>query len=434
MSLSIDLPFTSFTLSNGLNVIVHEDHSVPIAAVNLWYRVGSKDERPGRTGFAHLFEHLMFEGSLNVPGGVFDELLESVGGINNGSTSTDRTNYWETVPSNALDLALFLESDRMGWLADTMSQDKLDAQRDVVKNERRQSYENRPYGLAWETLFTRMYPVEHPYHWPIIGWMPDLDAATLDDVIAFFRSYYAPGNASLCIAGAVDTAHVRERVEHWFGEIPAGPALERVASELPTLSESRCVGIEDDVHLPRLYIGWHTPPILHPGDAELDVLGSVLSQGKASRLYRRLVYELAIAQDVEAFQSSALLGSTFCIVVTARPGITLDRIAVAVWNELHDVSKLVRPEEVERAVNRLETGYVDALQSVGGFGGRADRLNHYAYYANDPGYLMEDLGRYRRLVDNDIMRAAGTFLREAPCVALSVVPRGKSELILEALP
>ncbi len=422
----IDLPHTRCTLPNGLQVIVHEDHAVPIVAINLWYRVGSKDERPGRTGFAHLFEHLMFEGSANVPAGQFDELLESAGGVNNGSTGTDRTNYWETLPAGALELALFLESDRMGSLAAAMSQEKLDAQRDVVKNERRQSYENRPYGLAFEKIHTELYPPDHPYHWPIIGWMADLDAATLVDVNAFFNAYYTPTNASLCVAGDVQTDHVLELAQRYFAPIapaPAPPPLRVTPTHLPT---HRLLTLEDDVQLPRLYFMWHSPAIFTEGDAELDVLGMALSQGKSARLYRSLVYELGIAQDVEAFQASALLGSTFNVVVTARPQTDLAQLAARVRHELQRAATQLEQHEVQRAVNRFETSFVDSLQTVGGFSGRADRLNHYAYYLNDPGAADRDLERYRRLDPDGVAQAARQHVIDAAAVLLSVVPRGQA--------
>ncbi len=423
--MQVQLPFSRFTLGNGLQVIVHEDHTVPIAAVNLWYRVGSKDERPGRTGFAHLFEHLMFEGSAHVPQGQFDGLLEVVGGINNGSTSTDRTNYWETVPSAACELALFLEADRMGWLTDAMTQAKLDAQRDVVKNERRQSYENRPYGLAFETIHAALYPATHPYHWPIIGWMPDLDAATLSDVNAFFRRYYAPNNASLCVAGDVDARQIGDLAEKYFGEIPAAAPPPPVEVPHATLDAPRFSILEDDVHLPRVYIAWHSPAMFQAGDAELDVLAAALSQGKNARLYRSLVYEKAWAQDVEAFQSSALLGSTFNVVVTARPETDLQELVMAVWSELQRAATTLEPVEVQRAVHRFETSFVDSLQTVGGFGGRADRLNHYAFYLNDPDGVQRDLERYHRIEPDSVMQAARRFLLEAPAVTLTVIAHGQ---------
>jgi len=424
----IDLPYERFVLPNGLQVLVHEDHSVPIVAVNIWYRVGSKDEKPGRTGFAHLFEHLMFEGSANAPEGVFDELLESAGGVNNGSTTPDRTNYWETVPSNALELALWLEADRMGWLLDAMTQEKLDAQRDVVKNERRQSYENRPYGLAFETLLAALYPPSHPYHWPTIGSMADLDAASLEDVRDFFRTYYAPNNASLAIAGAVSTDSVRVLVERYFGDIPRGPAVPAVDAPPAALEAAKYPVLEDRVQLPRLYMAWHTPPRFAPGDAEMDVAASVLADGKTSRLYRKLVYDLQIAQDVGAFQNSALLGSDFFIVVTARPGVSLERLENEVRTELAALARELRPEELTRARNKIETSFVEALERVGGFGGKADQLNTYAFYAGDPGFVVEDLQRYRSLTEDAVEAAVQRYLVAAPGVVLSVVPEGRPEL------
>jgi len=433
MALKLELPYTTHRLSNGLRVFVHEDHSLPLAAVNLWYHVGSKDERPGRTGFAHLFEHIMFEGSLNVPKGEFDELLEAVGGTNNGSTSTDRTNYWETVPSNAVELALFLEADRMGWLLDTMSQDKLDAQRDVVKNERRQSYENRPYGLAFETLSKALYPPAHPYHWPIIGWMEDLDAATLDDVIGFFRTYYTPGNATLAIAGDVDTDRVMREVEKQFGAIRPGQTVPAVITPPARLPGNVFLTLEDDVHLPRLYLAWHTPKIFEDGDAELDVASAILAHGKSSRLYRRLVYQLGIAQDVDAYQDSALLGSTFTIAVTARPGVTIDDIARHTFSVLRELAHDAPVEEVLRAVRRVETAVVGSLQCVGGFGGRADRLNHYAFYVGEPDYVAEDLARYTQTTPDAISRAVQSWLLDEPFVALTIVPRGEADRALQEL-
>ncbi|HEX6063536.1 MAG TPA: pitrilysin family protein, partial [Longimicrobiales bacterium] len=281
----VEIPYRSVTLSNGLKVFVHEDHRAPVVSVNIWYFVGSKDERLGRTGFAHLFEHLMFEGSENVRKGQFDELLEDVGGANNGSTSPDRTNYWETVPANALELPLFLESDRMGWFLETITQEKLDGQRDVVKNERRQSYENRPYGLAYETTMKHLYPATHPYHWPVIGWMADLDAASLEDVRAFFSTYYAPNNASLSVAGAVHADDVFALAEKYFGAIPSVAEPTRPVVPPAELSEPLVLHIEDEVHLPRLYMTWHAPAIFAAGDAELDVAARTLGTGKTARLY-----------------------------------------------------------------------------------------------------------------------------------------------------
>ncbi|HEX6939731.1 MAG TPA: pitrilysin family protein [Longimicrobiales bacterium] len=422
----VDLPHEAFTLPNGLRVIVHEDRSVPLVAVNIWYHVGSKDERPGRTGFAHLFEHLMFEGSAHAPAGTFDTLLEAVGGINNGSTSPDRTNYYEMLPANALELALWLESDRMGWLLPAMSQRKLDAQRDVVKNERRQSYENRPYGRAFETILAALFPPMHPYHWPVIGSMADLDAATLEDVHEFFRTYYAPNNASLVIAGAADAASVRPLVERYFGEIPRGPEPPAVAAPAVATTGGRRLVLEDDVRLPRLYVAWPSPAYFAEGDAALDAVATILAEGKASRLHRVLVYERGIAQDVQAFQDSRRLGSVFFVVVTARPDVSLAELEREVRRQLEALA-VDGPGagELDRARNRIETAFIDELQHVLG---RADRLNLYAYYAGDPGYAEADLARFRRLEPRDVAAAVRRYLLDAAPVVLSVVPRGRRDL------
>lgn len=428
--MDVQLPFESFTLPNGLQVIVHEDHTVPIVAVNLWYRVGSKNERPGRTGFAHLFEHLMFEGSENVPEGLFDELLEGAGGVNNGSTSPDRTNYYEALPSNALELALWLEADRMGWLLPTMTQEKLDAQRDVVKNERRQSYENRPYGLAFETILAALYPPDHPYHWPTIGSMADLDAASMEDIEQFFRTYYAPNNATLAVAGAVDVETLRPLVEKYFGAIPAGPPVPPVEAPPAALEADRYEVLEDAVQLPRLYMAWHSPAFFADGDAELDLAATVLTDGKVSRLRRLMVHEKQIAQDVQAFQNSGQLGSSFFIVATGRPGTSLADLEAMIRAELAAIaSDGIEPREIERARNKIETAFVDALQGVEG---KADRLNLYAFYTGDPGYATKDIERYRRLTPDGVSAAVRTYLVEAPSVVLSVVPKGRTDLAARA--
>lgn len=411
-------------------MIVHEDHALPIVSVNLWYRVGSKNEHPGRTGFAHLFEHLMFEGSANVPEGVFDELLEAAGGENNGSTTPDRTNYHETLPSNALELALWLEGDRMGGLLDAMTQEKLDGQRDVVKNERRQSYENRPYGLAYETILAALYPPEHPYSWPVIGSMADLDAASLEDVAQFFRTFYAPNNASLVVAGAVDTTALLPLVEKHFGDVPSGPALPPVAIPPAQLTADRPLLLEDTVQLPRLYLVWHSPAAFAEGDAELELAAAILAEGKASRLYRALVYERQVAQDVEAFQDGGELGSAFYIVTTARPGVSLAELERVVREEVaRVVEEGVTPQELERAQNMVETALIDGLQEVEG---RADQLNMYAYYTGNPGYLAEDLRRFRRVDRAGVREAVRRYLVDASSVVLSVVPRGRADLAARA--
>src|SRR5437867_2052157 len=341
----IDLKYTDFRLPNGLTVILHEDHSVPIATVNMWYHVGSARERPGRTGFAHLFEHLMFMGSGHVKPGEFDEWLERAGGDNNGSTENDRTNYYINVPSNSLELALFLESDRMGYLLDTMSPQVVDAQRDVVKNERRQSIENRPYGVADEVLGAMLFPEGHPYHWPVIGYMQDLTAASYDDVVQFFKRYYTPANASLVVAGDIDAATTRQLVAKWFGDVKPGPPPEPMTIPGAVLTGVQKKTITDRVQLPRLYLAWITPRHFEPGDAALDLVGDVLAGGKNSRLYKRLVYDMQIAQDVRATQASAQISSQFQIVATPRPGHTVDELKKVIRSEEH-TSELQSPYDL----------------------------------------------------------------------------------------
>jgi zinc protease len=422
----LEVKYSQFTLPNGLNVILHEDHSVPIVTVNVWYRVGSANERPGRTGFAHLFEHLMFMGSGHVKYGEFDQWLEAAGGDNNASTGNDRTNYWINVPSNALELALYLESDRLGYLLDAMTPKTVDAQRDVVKNERRQSVENQPYGMAQVALGELLFPEDHPYHWPVIGYMPDLTAASYEDVVAFFKRYYTPSNASLVVAGDFEPARARALVEKWFSDVKAAPAPDPLPTPAVTLKSVTQKTITDRVQLPRLYLAWLTPAHFEPGDAALDLVSSVLSSGKNSRLYKRLVYDMQIAQDVSAFQASSALASTFQIVVTPRPGHTIAEVKKAVDEE---VQKLQRDEpdarELERAINQIEASFYDRLEHVGGFGGVADQINSYFTETGDPDWFNEDLARYRAISASDLRAAAARFLPLDRRVELTVEPEKK---------
>lgn len=426
--MDVRIPHRRFALDNGLTLLVHEDRSLPLLGVNLWYRVGSANETPGKTGFAHLFEHLMFEGSAHVPPGGFDRLLEAAGGSNNGSTASDRTNYWINAPSNALELALWLESDRMGWLLEAMTQDKLDVQRDVVMNERRQSYENRPYGLAWETLLGNLYPLGHPYHHPVIGSMEDLEAASLEDVGRFFRTYYAPSNASLAIAGDVDADRVHDLVRRWFGALPAGPSVPPIeVPSSPPLGERRLV-LEDRVQLPRLYLAWRSSPHYTDEDAALELLAAVLAEGKGARLTRRLVYEEQVAQEVSAYQGGEALAGTFELVVTGKPEARLGELEAAVYEELDRIVRDgVTAAEIERAVTQVEAGFVQALERVGGFGGKADRLNEYSVFTGDPGYAAADLARFRRATP-EAVAALARRLDRASGVTLSVVPMGRRDL------
>ena len=419
----IEVPYRQFQLANGLNVVLHRDATVPIVAVNVWYHVGSANEKVGRTGFAHLFEHLMFEGSKNVPEGEFDNLLEAAGGDNNGSTTNDRTNYVIDVPANALELALFLESDRMGYLLDTMTSAVVDGQRDVVKNERRQSYENRPYGMAELALDEMLWPEGHPYHWPTIGYMEDLTAASYEDVVAFFKTYYAPNNASLVIAGDIDLDKTRALVEKWFAEVPRGAEVVPVGAPAARLTGVTRKTVKDRVGLQRVYLGWLTPRHFAPGDAALDVVSAVLSGGKNSRLYKRLVYDLQIAQDVAAFQQSAALGSQYEIIATARPGHTAAELQAVIDEELARLQREPpEPREVERALNQIEASFYRGMESVGGFGGKADQLNAYFAAGGGPDYFAEDLARYMSLTPTDVQAAALEWLPLGRRVELVVEP------------
>jgi len=416
----LQVPYTMFTLPNGLRVVLHEDHTVPIVSVNVWYHVGSGREKPGRTGFAHLFEHLMFEGSKHVKEGEFDRLLESVGGENNGSTNSDRTNYYITLPPNALETALFLESDRMGYLLDTMSPERVNGQRDVVKNERRQRVENQPYGMAGIVIDEMLYPEDHPYHWPTIGYMDDLTAASYQDVVEFFKTYYGPNNATLVIAGDIDAARVRPLVEKWFSDVTRGPFVPPLAPPAAYLTEVKQKTITDRVQLPRLYLAWITPAALTPGDAALALVADVLAGGKNSRLYKRLVYDMQVAQDVAAFQSSSALGSAFMIVVTARPGQTLEELKQLIDEELEKLRQEPPTErEIGRAVNGLEASFYGAMERVGS---KADQLNAYLTTTGDPDYFTEDLARYQVLTPSDVQAALRTYLPSDRRIELSVVP------------
>jgi zinc protease len=428
---ALNVPFTQFTLPNGLHVILHEDHTVPLATVNVWYHVGSAREKPGRTGFAHLFEHLMFEGSGHVKEGEFDTLLEAAGATNNGSTQTDRTNYYIDTPVNALELALFLESDRMGFLLDAMSPERVNGQRDVVKNERRQGVENAPYGMASIEIDKMLYPEGHPYRWPTIGYMEDLTAASYDDVVEFFRKYYQPANASLVVAGDIDPAKTRALVEKWFSDVKPGTSpVPPIDYPHPMLTEVARKTIEDRVQLPRLYISWITPSLFAPGDAELDIVSQILAGGKNSRLYKRLVYDLQIAQDVSAFQGSAALNSQFQIVVTARPPdaattsvALVDRIRTIVDEEIAKLqASPPSPREFERAINQVEASFYNRMETVGGFNGKGNQLNAYYTATGNPDYFNEDLARYRALSPRDVQTAAAFWLPAGRRVELTVQP------------
>ena len=422
------LAYEKSTLPNGLEVILHEDHSTPIVVVNTWYKVGSGDEKPGRTGFAHLFEHIMFMGSEHVPQGRFDKLLEAAGGNNNGSTTEDRTNYYESLPSNALPLALWLDADRMGHLLPVMDQAKLDLQRDVVKNERRERVDNVPYGKWRETVLAALYPPNHPYHWPVIGSMADLSAASLADVKQFFTTYYAPNNATIVIAGDFNRDSALTWVTRYFGGIPRGPAMPaRPVVPAVTVPRDTFLVLEDRVLLPRLFEVWETGRIYAPDDAPLDVLASVLAGDKNARLYKRLVFDMQVAQDVSAFNNSTKLDGNFNIIVTPKPGQTPTRMAELVKEEIDKVVKDgITPRELARALNSRRASFLDQIASVLG---KSDRLAEYNYFAGTPDYIQQDAARYDRVTAADVQRVAAQYLTK-PKVVLTVVPQGKTDLMV----
>jgi zinc protease len=422
------LEFEKYTLANGLEVILSEDHRLPLVAVNLWYHVGPANEEPGRTGFAHLFEHMMFQGSKHVPGDSHFRLVEGAGGNLNGTTDFDRTNYFETLPSNQLELALWLEADRMGYLLDQVDQANLSNQQDVVRNERRQSYENRPYGIVEEALFHQLFPKEHPYYASVIGSHADIQAAKLEDVKNFFKLYYAPNNASLAIVGDIDTSHAKKLVGKYFGTLKRGQPVPKPSGTTPPITADRRLVVQDRVELPRVYMAWLTSPIFKPGDADADIASNTLGAGRASRLYKSLVYEKQIAQDVSASQYSLMLGSVFQVMATARPGHTAEELENAIDEELARFRESGPDQaEVDRARNTIETRIIQGLESLGGFGGVADLLNSYNHYLGDPGYLSRDLQRYRDTTPASVRAFAQQQLTPASRVIVHGVP-GKQDL------
>jgi predicted Zn-dependent peptidase len=419
--------FSDERLANGLRLIVAEDHLASVVAINVWYDVGSKHEQPGKTGFAHLFEHVMFQGSKHVAKAEHIALIQAAGGTMNGTTWLDRTNYFETLPSHELDLGLWLEADRMATLLDALSQENLDNQREVVKNEKRWSYDNRPYGSWQEKLQAHLFPPEHPYHHSTIGSMADLDAASLDDVKAFFRTYYAPNNAVLSVVGDVDTAAVRASVERYFGEIPANSSIPPLGdlSLPPTLGHEVREIVNDRVPLPRIYFGFRAPTYGDPRLDALEVAGQILAGGKGSRLHRRLVREERIAQDVALFTLGFIGGASVSAGwATVRPGISVDRVERAFHEELERLAvEPVSPDELARAFALIEADELGALQRVEE---RADRLSMYATLFDRPALINEMLGRYLSVTPEAILEVAAATFRPDNRLVLTYLPETPS--------
>ena len=414
------IKYEKYKLKNGLEVILSENHRLPLVAVDIWYHVGPANERPGRTGFAHLFEHMMFQGSKHVGDEPFKVLEASGATLINGTTDFDRTNYFETMPSNELDTALWLESDRMGWLLDKLDQKKLTTQKDVVRNERRQG-ESQPYDLAEEETFHLLFPKGHPYYGVVIGSHADIESAELTDVRNFFKTYYAPNNATLVIVGDYDPKTIKAQVEKYFEPIPSGPPKEPVKASFPAITKEKDATVTDTVQLPRVYMVWHTPAIFKPGDADADLLGRILGGGKSSRLYKKLVYEKQIAQDVSAEQQSLMLGSVFTIQATARPGVTPEQLKQAIDEELATIRQSGPSQaEVQRARNTIETRMIQGLQRLGGFGGIADVLNAYNHYLGDPGYFPKDVARYDAATPASVKRLADSLTPNSRAVVYCV--------------
>ena len=421
----LQIPYEKYVLPNGLEVILAHDDRLPVVAVNLWYHVGAYHEDPDRTGFAHLFEHMMFQGSKHVPDDAHIGMLEKLGATSlNGTTNFDRTNYFETVPSHHLETALWLESDRMGFLLDAVTPESLRTQQEVVKNERRQTTETAPYGLADEKAWQALFPAPHPYHGAIIGSMEHLDAATMEDVRNFFRKWYAPSNATLAIVGDFDEAEAKRLVEKYFGSLPSAPRPEAPKVEKVALDREVVIRHDEQVaSLPKVSVSWLTPAFFEPGDADADVLAMALSSGKASRLYERLVFDKRLAQSVSAYQQSLGAQSVFTIEAIARPGVSTDTLLAEIDAIMDDIRRNgITEEEIVRARNKFETGKIAGLQSVGGFGGRADLLQSYNHFLGEPDRLAFDLARYDEVTPEAVKQFARETLDPQRRVVLHAVP------------
>lgn len=427
MTATPELSFESHALPNGLRVVLHSDRSLPLVTVNLWYHVGSKNEQPGSTGLAHMFEHMLFQGSAHVPTNGHFRFVQQVGGVANGSTSHDRTNYYETLPSAHLDLGLWLESDRMGFLLPALTQENLDTQRDVVVNERRQRVENQPYGQASERLYALLYPEGHPYHWPVIGTLEDILGATIDEVRAFFRTYYAPNNAVLTIAGDFEPAEALERAEAWFGEIPRGEAIPPVV--LPNYPNGRLERPEverrdvfaDAVLMPRIYLAYATPPYGSREWYVADLLSSLLTGGKSSLLYSDLIYDRQIAQEAGAWVHLGEAAGTFTLVATARPGVAAEEIEARLGGHLEQIAAgQVDAQALERARKRALTDYFGNLQRLDM---RADLLARLTTYFGDPGGVARESEAYSTISAEEISRFVATWCRPVDRASLWIVPK-----------
>jgi zinc protease len=419
-----ELRFETWTLPNGLTVIATEDHRLPLVAVDLWYKTGAGYETPGKSGFAHLFEHIMFQGSRNVPEDQFFPKLEAAGVADvNGTTDFDRTNYFETVPSNQLELALWLESDRMGFLLDTLTQERLDNQKAVVRKERQQSVENVPYVPGEEKLFQLLFPNSHPYGSYVIGSHADLEAASLDDVKSFFKSYYTPNNTSLVIAGDFDPATLKPLVEKYFGSIPKGGEPPPLNITTQPITAERRATVEDEVELPKVYFAWIGPRAMQAGDAEMALAATILGLEKTGRLEKALVLDKPIAQEVSVAWYSQVQGSILEIGITGNKGQTPESLEKAAWPVIEALTKQApTAAEVERARRQWQADTLRGLEKIGGFGGKADLLNYYHTIAGDAGFLPKDFARYDAVTPESIQKTYAETVRADNRVIVTVVP------------
>ncbi|MCD4692682.1 MAG: insulinase family protein [Calditrichales bacterium] len=417
----LKIKFDEYRLDNGMRVILHQDDSVPIVTINIWYHVGSKNEKKGKTGFAHLFEHMMFQGSEHVADNMHFRLIQSAGGTLNGSTFFDRTNYYETLPSHFLEMGLWLESDRVGFLLPAMTQEKLDNQRDVVKNERRQHVDNQPYGLWLEKMLELAYPKDFPYHWPIIGYMEDIDAARLEDVSRFFQTYYAPNNASLIIAGDFDPEKVRQLIDKYFGSIKKGNIIPPISTKFNNYhsGEKRTV-IKDRVQLPRIYMAYHIPAYGTKESYTTEIMSDILSEGKSARLYQSLIYKKQIAQDAHALMLNMQETSLLIFLVTAKPGVSVDKLEKELQIEIDRmINEPVSEYELQRIINQIEARKIRELQSVNS---KADLLNLFAVYFDDPDLINHEIERYKSIGAADIKKTAGNYLNNDNRVVVTFLP------------
>jgi len=420
MNKVLNIEYQKHTLQNGLEVVLYKDNSLPIVSVNIWYKVGSANEVEGKTGFAHLFEHMMFQGSKNVPKERHFRYIEEAGGNLNGSTSIDKTNYYETVPSNSLELALWLESDRMGFLLDALTQEKLDNQKDVVMNERRQHYDNQPYGLAWELIFSNLFPRNHPYHWPTIGWMKDIEKFELDDVKKFFKTYYSPNNASLVVGGDIEYDAALELVKKYFEEISSGNSIPKIHVPQTGLEENKKIIHHDNVQLSKIYIAWETAKLYGKDDATLDVLADILTGSKNGRLFKSLVFEKQIAQDIASFQYSGNLTGMFIITATAKPGVKLDEIKNEILKELKQIEeKGITSSELERSKNAITSSFIYSLQNLNSL---VDQINNYNTNLGEPNSFIFDLERMTNLNIGEVNNMIEKYLNK-PFIELQIVPK-----------